>query len=62
MEVEREPLPINLQRQELEIAWRGLLYSVEAGFLTREDAAKTLEDWDNNRESEIVHDYHEDAP
>lgn len=55
MEVEHEPIPIELQRPELEIAWRGLLYSVEAGFISREDAAKTLDDWNNNRESEVVY-------
>lgn len=55
MEVEREPLPIELRSEELEIVWRGLLYSVKAGYITKEDATEVLEDWDNDRESRIIY-------
>lgn len=53
MEIEREPIPIELHKPELEIAWRGLLYSVKAGFLTRDQAIVTLTDWDNGQPSSV---------
>jgi len=58
MEVEREPIPIQLQRPELEIAWRGLLCSVEAGYLTKEDATETLKKWDMGKDSDTIIDHH----
>lgn len=51
---EHDPLPIQLRRPELEIAWRGLLYSVEAGYLTRDEAVITIKEWDNGETSTIL--------
>lgn len=46
--IEHEPVPIKLQRPELELAWRGLLYSVEAGYLTKGQAVDRLKEWDGS--------------
>lgn len=51
---EYDPLPIQLQRPELEIAWRGLLYSVKAGFLTKDQAVITIKEWDNGETSTVL--------
>lgn len=51
--IEHEPTPLQLRRPELEIAWRGLLYSVKAGYLSREDAIVTLKDWDEGNPSSV---------
>lgn len=53
--IEHEPLPIELKRPELELAWRGLLYSVEAGYLTKGEAVDRLKEWDGS-EVKIDHD------
>lgn len=44
---EFEPVPIELHRPELELAWRGLCISVKAGQLDRDMAVKMLQEWND---------------
>lgn len=51
LSIENEPLPVEVERPELEIAWRGLLYSVEAGYLTKDEAREKFIEWNNELEA-----------